>query len=75
MLIVYRCNNKSCYGQLLLEGSKCMVQDKAMKKYITESLFDSNSDPNSDDEPIQLFFMDFFLQFIGITFFEKVKEY
>ena len=45
MLIVYRCNNKSCYGQLLSEGSKCMVQDKAMKKYITESLFDSNSDP------------------------------
>ena len=46
-----------------------MVQDKAMKKYITESLFDSNSDPNSDDEPVKLFFMDFFLQFIGITFF------
>lgn len=55
MLIVYRCNNKSCYGQLLSEGSKCMVQDKAMKKYITESLFDSNSDPNSDDEKFNYF--------------------
>ena len=45
-----------------------------MKTYIIKSLFDSDSDSNSDDEPILLFFVGFFLQFINITFFETIKQ-
>ena len=55
MLIVYRSTNKSYHCQVLLEGYKCMWKDKAMKTYIIKSLFDSDSDSNSDDEPILLF--------------------
>ena len=61
MLIVYRSTNKSYHRQVLLEGCKCMLKDKAMKMYIIKSLFDSDSASNSDDEPIQLFFVGFFL--------------
>ena len=61
MIIIYRSNNKSYYPQVLLEGCKYMVKDKAIKRYITEFSFDSDCDPNSDDEPIKLFFGGFFL--------------
>ena len=43
-----------------------------MKTHIIKSLFDSDS--NSDDEPILLFFVGFFLQFINITFFKTIKQ-
>ena len=74
MLIVYRSTNKSYDCQVLLEGCKCMWKGKAMKTHIIKSLFDSDSDSNSDDEPILLFFVGFFLQFINITFFKTIKQ-
>lgn len=46
---VYR-STKSCYPQVLLENCKNKVIDKTIKRYMTEHLFDSCSDSNSNSD-------------------------
>ena len=46
---VYR-STESCYPQVLLENCKNIAIDKTVKRYMTEHLFHSRSDPNSNSD-------------------------